>query len=378
LTAALDHAPRGLHLRIYTAATLPVETADYVALRSLAVPLPFVREAEMFLPHLGAYLNRIRRDRIDVVHIATPGPVGLAGLYAAWRLNLPVVGTVHVDMEAFMLALGAPRHVTALVSAYARRVYAACARLLVPSEATRTRLSGSIERSRMTVWSRGVDASFFSPDGRSRTLRDQWHVSDNRPALLYVGRLSNEKGVDLLPALQRELYERRREHRFIIAGDGPMRANLQRRMPDAVFTGIVGRRRVATVFASADAFVFPCGADTDANVVLEAQASGLPVVVRGGGGSCENLIDGGSGIVCESDEPEVWAEAVSRVAMPRSRATFAEAARAYAIARPWTESLQVLYRAYGEAATGAAGSTGRIGSRPRPFLRPTRPLRAIR
>jgi phosphatidylinositol alpha 1,6-mannosyltransferase len=82
-----------------------------------------------------------------------------------------------------------------------------------------------------------------------------------------------------------------------------MRADLQRRMPDAVFTGIVGRRQVAAVFASADAFVFPCCADTDANVVFEAQASGLPVVVRAGDGSSENVVDGGSGIVVRAMSP---------------------------------------------------------------------------
>jgi glycosyltransferase involved in cell wall biosynthesis len=349
-----------------------------MAVKSTAVPLPLASHAEVFMPRLKAYVARAREDCVDVIHVATPGPIGLAALYTAWRLQRPLVGSVHMDVQAYASAFGASRHVAALVGQCVRWVYGACSRVLVPSEAARETLSGRIERSRVAVWRRGVDASLFSPHHRSRTLQEQWHVSENRPALLYVGRLSREKGVDLLPAVQRELFERHLEHRFIIVGEGPMRRELQRRMPDALFTGNLGRRQLATVFASADAFVFPSRTDTAGNVILEAQASGLPVVVSDAGGPAENLIHGESGFVCRTDEPEEWADAISRVTSRGPRAAFGTAARTYALGRGWADSLQVLYRAYGEACAGRAGSARSVRFRPGPVVRPTRPVRVSR
>ena len=222
LTAALDCAPAGIQLRVYTAAALPVETADYLALKSVAVPIPFYSEMDMFVPRFRAYLDRAREDRIDLVHLTTPGPIGLAAMHTAWRLQLPMVGSFHTDLAAYTAVLSGSRRLGALMREYMRWVYGKCVRVLVPSEATRRLLVDAKTRpDRIEIWQRGVDTSLFSPERRSRELRSQWHVSDNRPALLYVGRLSREKGLDLLPVLQRRLYERHFEHRFIIVGDGP-------------------------------------------------------------------------------------------------------------------------------------------------------------
>jgi len=124
----------------------------------------------------------------------------------------------------------------------------------------------------------------FSPARRSPPLREKWHVSDRRPALLYVGRVSREKGLLLLPAISDRLYKPGIKHRCIVVGDGPLLPTLRDALPEAVFTGALSRQAVAEAFASADCFVFPSTTDTAGNVVLEAQASGLPVIVSGSGG----------------------------------------------------------------------------------------------
>ena len=189
------------------------------------MPIPFYGEMDMFVPRFSAYLERAREDRIDLVHLTTPGPIGLAAMHTAWRLQLPMVGSFHTDLAAYTAVLSGSRRLGALMREYMRWVYGKCSRVLVPSEATRRLLVDARTRpDRIEIWQRGVDTSLFSPERRSRELRSQWHVSDNRPALLYVGRLSREKGLDLLPALQRRLYERHFEHRFIIVGEGPMHA----------------------------------------------------------------------------------------------------------------------------------------------------------
>jgi glycosyltransferase involved in cell wall biosynthesis len=350
LTAALDWAPARMQLRVYTAAALPVETADYLAVGSIGVPIPFYGEMDMFVPHLGVYLNRAREDRIDVVHLTTPGPIGLAAIYTAWRLQLPIVGSFHTDLAAYTTVLSGSRHLGALMRKYMGWMYGKCCRVLVPSEATRRlMIDAGTTPDRIQIWSRGVDVSLFSPERRSRELRGHWHVSDNRPALLFVGRLSREKGLGLLPLLDRRLHELHLEHRFVIVGHGPMLGELQRQMPDAVFTGPLSRQAVAEVFAAADAFVFPSRTDTAGNVVLEAQASGLPVVVSDAGGPRENLVDGSTGVVCRGQTADEWADAISRVINPASHEEYAKAARAYALAREWPHALEPLYRAYRDA-----------------------------
>jgi glycosyltransferase involved in cell wall biosynthesis len=163
-----------------------------------------------------------------------------------------------------------------------------------------------------------------------------------------VGRVSREKGLALLAPLRDRLHAAGIEHRFVIAGQGPMTEALRRRLPDAVFTGVLARAAVAEAFASADAFVFPSRTDTAGNVVLEAQASGLPVIVASDGGPRENIIEEITGIVCRSDDAAEWATAVGRVV--RSR-VMGVAARDYALTRRWEQALQPLYRAYREVVT---------------------------
>ncbi|NOT46084.1 MAG: glycosyltransferase family 1 protein [Acidobacteria bacterium] len=350
LTAALQFAPPDVRMRVYTAAGIGEESPHYLALRSLGVPIPFYAEMRMYVPRLRRYLAHARADRVDLVHLTTPGPIGLAGLWVAERLGVPLVGSFHTDLAAYTHLLSGSPRLGALMREYMRWPYGRCAQVLAPSDATRRLLEGARgEGARVRVWPRGVDADLFAPARRSERLRERWHVSPARPALLYVGRVSREKGLDLLPLIQQALHSARLEHRFIVVGQGPLLPELQRRMPDAVFTGVLSRPAVAEAFASADLFVFPSRTDTAGNVVLEAQASGLPVVVSGDGGPCENMRDGETGVVCRGEGSEAWADAVGRLVADRlRRRRMGVAARAYAESRRWQEALQPLYRTYRE------------------------------
>ena len=348
LTAALRWAPADLRLRIYTASTLSVDTPEYLALRSFSVPIPFFGEMRMYVPRLGEYLARARADQIDVIHLTTPGPVGLAALYVAWQLNLPVVGSFHTDLAACTSLLSGSRRLGALMGEYMRWPYGRCRRILAPSHHTRELfIQAKGDPKKVEVWPRGVDIALFAPEKRSAQLRGDWHVADNRPALLYVGRVSSEKGLDMLPVLSRRLHTLHCEHRFIIAGDGPMIQELKREMPDAVFTGVLSREAVAAAFASSDLFVFPSRTDTAGTVVLEAQAGGVPVVISGEGGPRENMVAGKTGLVCHTDNPTQWARLIADLLRDRGRhAAMVKGARDYAMTRGWEEALQTLYRAY--------------------------------
>ena len=357
--AALRAVPAGVHLRVYTAGPMTVETSSYLALRSLGLPIPFYREMQIYLPRLREFLRHAQADHIDVIHLTTPGPIGLAALFVAWRLRLPLVGSFHTDLAAYAMLLSGSRRLGTLMREYMRWPYGRCARVLVPSEHTRQLLiAAKSNPDRIDVWPRGVDTAHFSPARRSPALRDTWHVSDRRPALLYVGRVSREKGLLHLPAISDHLHKRGLEHRFIIVGDGPLLSTLRRSLPDAVFTGSLSRAAVAEAFASADCFVFPSTTDTAGNVVLEAQASGLPVIVSGTGGPRENMVAGSTGAVCHREDPEEWADAIAGVLAQPRRATLAQAARQYALTRTWDRAMEPLSRSlrvvYELAAAAAA------------------------
>jgi glycosyltransferase involved in cell wall biosynthesis len=350
LTAALRHAPADMRIRVYTAAALGVDEPHYLAVPSVGMPIPFYGEMRMYVPRIFLYLRTARKDAIDVVHLTTPGPVGLAAMYVASRMRLPMVGSFHTDLAAYTAMLSGSPRLGALMREFMRWPYGRCARVLVPSAHTRDLLIGAKGNPRrIHVWPRGVDTMLFSPSRRSNALRDQWHVSDKRPAILFVGRLSREKGLDVLHPLQRRLHALGVEHQLVLVGDGPMAGELERLLPEAVFMGMQSRVEVAEAFASADLFLFPSRTDTAGNVVLEAQASGLPVVVSGEGGPRENIVDGLTGVVCKDNSVSAWAASVVAVLRPSAhRAAMASAARTYALRRRWEHALQPLYGAYRE------------------------------
>jgi glycosyltransferase involved in cell wall biosynthesis len=136
--------------------------------------------------------------------------------------------------------------------------------------------------------------------------------------------------------------------RLVIAGDGPLRRWLAEACPEATFTGVVSREAVADVFASSDVCIFPSRTGTVGSVVLEAQSSGLPVVVSDRG-SREHVVDGLTGVVCANGdaEPCLWAKAIASLLCDRERrVALGTAARAYAVTRAWDRAFAPLFDTY--------------------------------
>jgi len=285
LRAVLRHAPASVDLRVYTCDSVGIETQEYLGLSAVGIGIPYYREMKMYLPPFRRFLQHAVADGIELVHYTTPGPVGLAAMWVASRLNLRMVGSFHTDLAEYARMLSGSRRLGDLMHHYMKWPYGKCERIFVPSEATRQLLMrGRIEPSKIDIWRRGVATRQFAPARRSAALRESWGVSDSRPALLYAGRLSREKSLDLLLPLTRALNDAGAPHRLVMIGDGPMHGELREACGDAVFTGTLAPDAVAVAMASADVFVFPSRTDTAGNVVLEAQASGLPVLVTDQGG----------------------------------------------------------------------------------------------
>lgn len=358
LEAVLRGRPSDIEARVYTAADVGLDGPDYLALRSIGMGVPFYDGMKMYLPRFLAFLRHARADGIELIHYTTPGPVGLAAMFTRSRMQLPMIGSFHTQLAEYTALLSGSPKLGALMREYQRWPYGTCARILVPSEATRALLvAAKIAPHKIHIWTRGVDAVQFTPSHRSAGLRERWGVNEQRLALLYVGRLSREKGLDVVPSIARALDAAGVACRFIFVGDGPMRAELQAAHPEAVFTGSLPHRDVAVMMASADLFVFPSRTDTLGNVVLEAQASGLPVVVSDEGGPRENMIHGETGFICPGQDTAEMMLHLHRLARdPARRQRMSAAAREYALGRTWSKALAPLYETWREVAAGHAAA----------------------
>ena len=351
LKAVLAHLPGDVHARVYTADDAGAERPDYVSLRAPGVGLPFYREMRVFWPRFSAFVAQARRDRLDLVHLTTPGPIGLAARYVAWRLGLPMVGSFHTLLSEYAEVLSGSRRLGQAMRIYQRWAYGRCGTVLAPSEATaRLLVDAGFGADRLRVWARGVDTRLFTPEARSDARRAAWGARPQVPIVAYAGRLSREKGLDALPEISRSLRAHGQPHRLLFIGDGPIRAELQAACPDAIFTGTVPHEQVPALLASADLFWFPSRTDTFGNVVLEAQACGLPVIVTDEGGPREAVRHGETGLICGSRGPFTLAVALSWLLRePARRANMSAAARRYAEARSWPRALQPLFDAWREA-----------------------------
>lgn len=241
------------------------------------LPIPRYPELKMGLPAKRALLRRWSFERPDVVHLATEGPLGWSALQAARKLQLPVVSEFRTNFHAYSAHYGVGWLRSPLM-AYLRKFHNQCACTLTPSPDLRDTLAAQ-GFERLHVVARGVDTQRFRPERRSTLLRQQWGANDEHtPVLLCVGRLAAEKNLYTLIDAYEALRSVHPKARLVLVGDGPQRAALQARCPQAVFAGMRRGDELAAHYASADLFAFPSLTETFGNVVLEAMACGLPVV----------------------------------------------------------------------------------------------------
>jgi glycosyltransferase involved in cell wall biosynthesis len=289
------------------------EAAEVTSLPSVAVP----RYPELRLAIRGrdAVRGLVRRFRPDLVHCETEFTVGRMGQRAAAAANVPVVSSYHTDFGRYAEAYRAP-WLGRAVTGYLARFHRRSRRVYTPSTVTRRELIelglGDVE-----VWGRGVDTSVFHPGRRSQTLREELGMG-SRFTLLYVGRLAAEKRVEfVLEAFRqaRALVPRGVLH-LIVAGTGPCEAQLKAAAgPEVSFLGYLDRAsRLPDLYANCDAFAFASVTETLGLVVLEAMASGLPVLAVPAGGVRDHLRDGVNGLACDPCAPAMMARGMVRLA----------------------------------------------------------------
>jgi glycosyltransferase involved in cell wall biosynthesis len=312
------------------------------------LPIPRYPELKMGLPAKRSLMRRWSFERPDVVHLATEGPLGWSALQAARKLQLPVISEFRTNFHAYSQHYGVGWLRSPLL-AYLRKFHNLCDATLTPSPDLRREL-GQQRFERLHVVGRGVDTQRFDPARRSASLRAQWGVSDKDTVILCVGRLAPEKNLSLLVEAYESLRQQHAACRLVLVGDGPQRAALQARCPTAVFAGMRRGDDLATHFASADLFAFPSLTETFGNVVLEALASGLPVVAFDYAAAAQLLADQSAGRLVPLHDAERFRQAVVDLSLrPDALRAQGSEARRIALTQSWGAIVQGLETQYRNA-----------------------------
>lgn len=343
--------------------------------------LPHNGAMQVGVPTVPALVEELAEGRYDAVHVVAPGPAGIAALIVAKLLELPVIGSFHTELGAYAAARTGDPELMVYVDLALGAFYGHADVVLSPSAQTDETLTRiGVPADRVGRWDRGVDLTRFRPDRRSarRTAElfrsaaqpdrvypdpdpvvpDALPVTGERRHVLYAGRLTTEKGVDLL--VDAFLAARRRDPRLhlVLAGDGPERAALTRRLGDAAtFLGWVRGHDLADVYANADAFLFASETDTFGQVILEAQASGLPVIAVDAGGPQSLIGDGISGLLRAPDADALADALVAVMVNDALRARLIQGGLDHAAARTWEAATERLVQGYRRAL--AAGTLHR-------------------
>lgn len=350
-SAARPDAP----VTVITAAGTPSAAPGLIRLRPAAeLPVPAYADPDWTLgvPSVLDVLDAVGRARADVVHAATPGPMGLAALLVARTLNLPFVASYHTELAEYAMHLTGDRLAAELTGRGVRWFYSQAERVYVPTRATGAGLMDhGVQPSRLFIFGRGTDLSAFGPDRGGWVAR---HRLGGRDAtiVLYVGRISKEKGLDVLAEAFRRAVARRPHLRLAIVGDGPYRRRLAAALEGTPhrFLGSLRGPALAAAYASADIFCLPSETETFGQVVLEAGASGLPVIVSDRGGARESVEDGVTGLVARAGDAAAFAAAIGTLAdAPGRRREMGARGREAAARRPgWEEVFAGLLADYVE------------------------------
>ncbi len=332
LNRLAEHAiRRGMQLRVYspttdTPAFEPV--GDLISVPSVA--LPFGRGEYRLATGLPADVRAdLERFAPDIVHTSAPDILGHRAVSWAKRHELPVVASVHTLFETY-LAYYRAQFLEGAAVALLRHYYNRCDTLLVPSEHIADRLRGQGIVTPIEIWSRGIDQDRFNPGKRDLVWRRSLGLVDDVPVIGYLGRLVLEKGLDMFAAAVAELRRRGVPHQVMVVGDGPARAEFERALPGAAFTGFVTGDDLARAVAGFDIFLQPSVTEAFGNVTLEALASGAPVVAADSPAAHVIVNDRSFGEIVPAYDPNAYADALQRLIESPERLT--QASRA-AIAR---------------------------------------------
>lgn len=338
---------QGAQVRVYspTTDTPAFEPAgNLISLPSISIPGRAEYRLSTGLP------RSVREDlaafQPNILHISSPDIAAHRAVTWARHRKIPVIASVHTRFETYLsyynLDLFEP-----LVRAIMRRIYRRCDALLVPAESTAAVLRAQRMNKLIYMWTRGVDRQQFNPERRDVEWRRSLGVRDGELAVMFLGRLVLEKGLDVFVETVNLLIERGVPHRPLVIGDGPARGWFEQHMPTGIFVGQQVGADLARAVASSDVFLNPSVTEAFGNVTLEAMACALPVVAAAATGATNLVRDGETGMLVEPGDVEAFAVSLETYAKdPELRRQHGAAGLAYAKTQDWDEINSAVLKTY--------------------------------
>jgi glycosyltransferase involved in cell wall biosynthesis/predicted metal-dependent phosphoesterase TrpH len=316
------------------------------------IEVPHYPGLRIGVPSLAAAVHALAEGSFDAIHVCAPGPAGIAGALVSRGIGVPLLGSYHTELTAYAKLRSGMHAIAEAMSLAVGTFYKACEVVLSPSEASDAELvSMGVDPARIARWDRGVDTQRFSP-----ALRDA-SLLPGEISVLYSGRITREKGAELLAdAFLRAREEEPRLH-LVLAGGGPEEDQLRERLGDAAsFLGWLEGADLARAYASADVFLFASTTDTFGQVILEAQASGLPVIAVDAGGPASLVAHRRTGLLCTPHAGALAQALLELTRSPRLAAQLSQGGLEAAAARTWDAAFERLAAGYRVLLDGAGGS----------------------
>jgi glycosyltransferase involved in cell wall biosynthesis len=299
--------------------------------------LPEYELQKLSFPPILQILDYIQREKFTEIVISTPGPVGLTGLLAAKMLNLQTSGIYHTDFPQYIRILTEDSFLESVAWRYMHWFYGQLDTVFVNSEEYRQSwVKRGFDPAKLKIFPRGLDTELFHPTRRDPAFFQKFGAQNGDVRLLYVGRVSREKDLDLLATAYRRLRDEKLPVQLYVVGHGPYSEEFSKSLPEAFFTGYLTGKELAAAYASADIFVFPSTTDTFGNVIIEAQASGMPVIVSDSGGPKELVTENETGLITKSHDVDDLVRAIRTLVVdPALRERMGSRARQGVIDRTW-------------------------------------------
>lgn len=314
--------------------------------------IPFYEGMTLGVPGLPDLVETLAEGSYDLVHVTAPGPAGIAATLMSRITGVPLLASYHTEIATYAGMRSQDSTLEALTRAGLGAFYTAPAAVLSPSPSADASVAAlGADPARIGRWERGVDLGRFDPDKADR------EAFPGEIKILYAGRLTREKGVDLLAETFLRAHAADPRLHLLLAGGGPEEDELRERLGErATFLGWLSGEDLPRAYASADAFLFCSSTDTYGQVILEAAASGLPIVAVAEGGPAALVENRHTGLLCRPDADHLAGALLQLAASPQLRRQLGGAGARAARERSWERSMSQLAAGYRRALDAAAAT----------------------
>ncbi len=321
------------------------QTTKYLSVPSIQFPL--YKEYKFALPGYKNFQKEILKFEPDIIHINSPCSLGFAAVKFGEKFQIPVVATYHTHFPSYAKYYKISQ-LEALSWSYLKKLYNRCEKVYVPSLPILDELHNH-GFTTAEYLSHGVDTNVFNPSFKSDEWKNSLGIKDKK-VILYVGRLVWEKDLRTFTEIYSQIMSQRNDTIFVIAGDGPIRNELEELMPEAVFLGYQSGSNLSTIFASSDVFLFPSTTETFGNVIIEAMASGIPPVCARMGGTYGSVNDNVNGLICNPKDANDFSNKINYLLDNEDiRKQMSIEGIKYANEQSWENKFTQLYESYIEA-----------------------------